>query len=81
MEYQVLMPKLGEEMKEGTIVQWLKKVGDKVKKWEPLLLVETGKATVEAESEVDGTLKKILVAENTEHIPIGQVIAIIEKEG
>jgi len=80
MEVKVIMPRLGDEMVEGAIVQWLKKEGERVNKWEPLLVVETGKAAIEVEAEVTGILKKILVPEKTEHIPIGQVIAIIETE-
>lgn len=80
MEVNVNMPKLGDEMVEGAIVQWLKKEGDRVSKWEPLVVVETGKAAIEVEAEVTGTLKKILAPEKTEHIPIGQVIAIIETD-
>ncbi len=78
MEVEVFMPRLGDEMVEGAIVEWLRKEGDRVEKGDPLLLVETGKATLEVEAEVAGVVKKILVAEKTEHIPIGQVIAIIE---
>ena len=81
MEVNVIMPRLGDEMVEGTIVQWLKKEGDRIIKWETFLVVETGKAAIEVEAEVTGTLKKILVPEKTEHIPIGQVIAIIETDG
>jgi len=77
MEVEVFMPRLGDEMVEGAIVEWLKKEGDRVEKGDPLVLVETGKATLEVEAEVSGVVKKILVAEKTEHIPIGQVIAII----
>ena len=80
MEVNVVMPQLGSEMVEGAIVEWLKKEGDRVEKYEPLLLVETGKAVLEVEAEVTGTLKKILVQGKTEHIPIGQVIAVIETE-
>lgn len=80
MEVNVIMPRLGDEMVEGTIVQWLKKEGDRINKWEPLLVVETGKAAIEVEAEETGTLKKILVPEKTEHIPIGQVVAIIETD-
>ena len=78
MEVEVFMPRLGDEMVEGAIVEWLRKEGERVEKGDPLLLVETGKATLEVEAEVAGVVKKILVAEKTEHIPIGQVIAIIE---
>ncbi len=78
MEVEVFMPRLGDEMVEGAIVEWLKKEGDRVEKGDPLVLVETGKATLEVEAEVSGMVKKILIAEKTEHIPIGQVIAIID---
>ena len=78
MEVEVFMPRLGDEMVEGAIVEWLKKEGDRVEKGDPLFLVETGKATLEVEAEAAGVVKKILVVEKTEHIPIGQVIAIID---
>lgn len=77
MEVEVIMPRLGQEMTKGTIVEWYKKEGDRVEKEEPLFLVDTEKATIDVESEVAGVLKKILVGEN-EEVPVGQVIAIIE---
>lgn len=80
MEVEVIMPQMGSEMVEGAIVEWFKKEGDKVEKYEPLFLVETGKVVLEVEAEVSGILKKILVPEKTEHIPIGQGIAIIETD-
>ena len=79
MEIEVIMPRLGQEMTKGTIIEWYKKEGDRVDKDEPLFLVDTEKATIDVESEVAGVLKKILVGEN-EEIPVGQVVAIIEKE-
>ena len=77
MDIEVLMPRLGEEMTEGTIVEWFKREGETVRKGEALFLVETGKAAIEVEAEVTGTLKKILVPEHSENIAIGEVIAII----
>jgi pyruvate dehydrogenase E2 component (dihydrolipoamide acetyltransferase) len=79
MEIEVIMPRLGQEMTKGTIIEWYKKEGDRVDKDEPLFLVDTEKATIDVESEVAGVLKKILVKEN-EEVPVGQVVAIIEKE-
>ena len=79
MEVEVHMPRLGQEMTEGTIVQWYKKEGDRVEEFEPLFLVDTLKATMDVESEVTGVLKKILAREN-EEVAVGQVVAIIEKE-
>ena len=80
MEFEVIMPRLGEEMTQGTIVEWLKKEGDQVKEKEVLFLVETEKATLEVEAEVAGVLKKILVSETGKEIPVGQTVAIIETE-
>jgi len=79
MEIEVIMPRLGQEMTKGTIIEWYKKEGDRIDKDEPLFLVDTEKATIDVESEVAGVLKKILVKEN-EEVPVGQVVAIIEKE-
>ena len=79
MEIEVIMPRLGQEMTKGTIIEWYKKEGDRVDKEEPLFLVDTEKATIDVESEVAGVLKKILVREN-EEVPVGQVVAIVEKE-
>ena len=80
MEVEVVMPRLGSEMTEGTIVEWLKKEGDRVNKGEALFLVDTEKAEVEVESEVAGVLKKILVSDEKQEIPVGQAVAIIETE-
>ena len=79
MEVKVVMPRLGQEMTKGTIVEWYKKEGDRIEKDEPLFLVETEKATIEVESEVAGVLKEILVNEN-EEVPVGQIVAIMETE-
>jgi len=59
MEVKVVMPRLGSEMQHGNIVEWLKKEGEPVKKGEPLFSVDTEKAVMEVESEVNGVLKKI----------------------
>jgi pyruvate/2-oxoglutarate dehydrogenase complex dihydrolipoamide acyltransferase (E2) component len=80
MEVEIFMPRLGQEMTKGTIVEWYKKEGDRLEKEEPLFLVDTDKATIDVESEVAGVLKKILAGENQE-VPVGQVVAVIEAEG
>lgn len=74
------MPRLGQEMTKGVIVEWYKKEGDRVDIGEPLFLVDTEKVTIEVESEVAGVLKKILVGES-EEAAVGQAVAIIETEG
>ncbi len=77
MEVEVVMPRLGQEMIEGTIVEWYKKEGDRVDKDEPLFLVDTSKANLDVESEFAGILKKILVGED-EIATVGQTVAVIE---
>ena len=81
MEVEVVMPRLGEEMTKGTIVEWLKKEGDKVVENEPLYAVDTEKATMDVEAEVSGVLKKILISDPAEEVPVGKAVAIIETEG
>ena len=68
MATEVLMPKLGLTMTEGTIDEWKKNVGDTVKKGEILFSVETDKLTNDVEAEADGVLLKILV-------PAGETVA------
>jgi|OpeIllAssembly_1097287.scaffolds.fasta_scaffold1369730_1 pyruvate/2-oxoglutarate dehydrogenase complex dihydrolipoamide acyltransferase (E2) component len=77
MDFQVKMPRLGEEMKKGSVVEWLKKEGDIVSEKDILFVVDTEKATLEVEAGVKGTLKKILVETGVE-TPVGQPIAIVE---
>ena len=77
MEVDVSMPRLGQEMVKGTIVEWYKKEGERVDEGEPLFLVDTQKATIDVEAEVAGVLKKILVNEN-EEADVGQAVAIME---
>jgi len=78
VEVEVVMPKLGLTMRSGTIVSWLKKEGDPVKRDEPIAAIETEKISGEVKSPEDGVLKKILRKEG-EEVPVGEAIAIIEK--
>src|SRR5579859_2471991 len=72
----VEMPKMGDTMETGKILNWIKKVGDVVKKGESLAEVETDKVNIEIESFYNGTLRKIMIAEG-ESAPIGAPIALI----
>ena len=72
----VVMPRLSDSMEEGTILQWLKKVGDEVAVGDELVEIETDKANMAYESDVAGTLTEIL-AEEGETLPIGTPIARI----
>jgi 2-oxoisovalerate dehydrogenase E2 component (dihydrolipoyl transacylase) len=73
---QVTMPQLGETVTEGTVGRWLKKVGEAVEKYEPLLEVETDKVASEIPSPFAGTLSSIL-AEEGATVPVGAVICEI----
>lgn len=75
-----LMPKLGMDMEEGTVVKWLKAEGDTVAKGEALAEIETDKSSVEVESPFSGTILKIYVPEG-EAKPCGTPIAYIGNPG
>ncbi|HET6443890.1 MAG TPA: biotin/lipoyl-containing protein, partial [candidate division Zixibacteria bacterium] len=79
MPTEVVMPKLGLNMVEGTIVQWLKQEGDSVKQGELLFVVETDKITTESEAQVEGILAKILIAAG-ELVPVSTPVALIVAE-
>jgi pyruvate dehydrogenase E2 component (dihydrolipoamide acetyltransferase) len=80
MAVQVVMPKLGLNMTEGTVVQWLKREGDRVEQGEPLFILETDKTTMEAEAQASGVLGRILAAAG-ETVPVATIVAIIVAEG
>ncbi len=80
MATDVIMPALGMAQEKGTLVVWLKKAGDAVKKGEPLMEVETDKATVEVEAPASGVLQNVTAKEGDE-IPVGKTIAIIAALG
>jgi 2-oxoglutarate dehydrogenase E2 component (dihydrolipoamide succinyltransferase) len=79
MKVEVVMPKMGESLQEGTILKWHKKPGDRVQKDEILLEISTDKVDTEIPSPASGILTEILYKEN-ETIPVGTVIAYIETE-
>ena len=68
------MPRLSDSMEEGTILQWMKQVGDEVAVGDELVEIETDKANMAYESDLAGTLTEI-VAKEGETLPIGDVIA------
>ena len=77
MRKEVIMPKIGLDMEEGTILEWKKKVGDQVKKGDVLVEIETDKAVTEVESALDGTLAEI-VADECDTVEITKTIAWVE---
>lgn len=80
MRKEVIMPKIGLDMEEGTISKWLKGAGDTVKEGEPLVDIETDKVVTTVESSLDGTLVEI-VAEEGDTVEITKVIAWVETDG
>ena len=80
MATTVVMPQMGFDMQEGTIVRWLKQEGDEVSRGEPIAEIETDKAIVEMEAFASGVLLKTVVGEG-ETVPVGQAIAVIGTPG
>jgi len=81
MPVELKMPALSPTMEEGTLAKWLVKEGDTVKSGDILAEIETDKATMEFEAVDEGTVAKILVAEGTDEVKVGTVIALIAGEG
>lgn len=76
----IVMPRLSDSMTEGTVVRWLKRPGDSVRRGEPLAEIETDKATITYESDVDGVLTQLLVGEG-QPVPVGTPIAYVDPVG
>ncbi len=77
MAQVVVMPRLGQTMEAGEIVEWLKKEGDRVEKGELLMSVQTDKSTLDVESDYAGVVSKILATPESGEIPCFEPIAII----
>jgi pyruvate dehydrogenase E2 component (dihydrolipoamide acetyltransferase) len=80
MPTNVVMPQMGESIAEGTIVRWLKSVGEDVDRDEPLFEISTDKVDAEIPSPVSGRLAEIRVKEG-ETVPVNSVVAIIGAAG
>lgn len=77
---EIFMPKAGMDMQEGTLIRWLKNIGDKVEKDEPIMEIETDKITMEAEAPGSGIFLSKLVDDGTV-VPVLSVIGYIGEEG
>ena len=75
----VLMPQMGESIAEGTLSKWLKKIGDEVKRDEPLFEISTDKVDAEIPAPTAGTLAEIKVQEG-QTVPVQTLVAVIETE-
>ena len=80
MPIELKMPALSPTMEEGTLAKWLVKEGDSVTSGDILAEIETDKATMEFEAVDEGVVGKILVAEGTDGVKVGTVIALIQGE-
>jgi 2-oxoisovalerate dehydrogenase E2 component (dihydrolipoyl transacylase) len=80
MATTITMPQLGETVTEGTVAQWLKKVGDSVEKYESFVEVSTDKVNAEVPAPVSGIIRELIVKEG-ETVPTGAPIAIIDEVG
>ncbi len=79
MRVEVKMPSVSAGMETGSVVAWLKSVGDAVERGEAIAQIQTDKTTLDLESRVAGTLAEILAAVDQE-MPVGTVIAIVETD-
>ena len=75
----IIMPKMGDAMEEGTLLRWLKQVGDEINVGDPLAEIETDKVSLEIESQEAGVLSRLYVEEGAT-VPIGSAIAAIGDE-
>jgi pyruvate dehydrogenase E2 component (dihydrolipoamide acetyltransferase) len=77
--YEITVPKMGMDTTEVEILKWMKKVGDNIKKGDPVAEIEFEKATTEIESDVSGVVEEILCKEG-DVVSVGSVIARIKND-
>ena len=76
----VIMPKMGESVSEGTVIKWHKKKGEQVKKDEIIFEISTDKVDTEIPSPADGILSDIKVNEG-DTVDVGSIVAVIDENG
>ncbi len=81
MGIELKMPALSPTMEQGTLAKWLKSEGDSIEPGDIIAEIETDKATMEFEAIDEGVLTKIMIAEGTEDVAVGTVIAMLDGEG
>src|SRR5665647_666671 len=79
MLVDIVMPKMGESIMEGTILKWLKQPGDKVERDEPILEISTDKVDTEVPSPEAGIMAELLYKEN-DVVEVGNVLAKLETD-
>ncbi|HET6645685.1 MAG TPA: biotin/lipoyl-containing protein, partial [Pyrinomonadaceae bacterium] len=80
MSTEVVMPQMGESIAEGTITKWLKKVGDRVERDEPLFEISTDKVDAEIPSPAAGTLTEVRFQEG-DTVEVNKVVAVLDGGG
>ena len=80
MKTEIIMPAMSPSMTEGTLTKWLVKLGDQLKVGDTIAEIETDKATMEVESQIEGIVSELLVKNGQDHIAIKTPIAIIETD-
>jgi pyruvate dehydrogenase E2 component (dihydrolipoamide acetyltransferase) len=73
---RIIMARLGQDMEQGRIVEWLKQEGDAVAEGEPLVVIESEKAEIELPAPASGILRRVLVGVGAE-VPVGRLIGIL----
>jgi pyruvate dehydrogenase E2 component (dihydrolipoamide acetyltransferase) len=81
MAVEIKMPALSPTMEVGTLSKWMVAVGDDVRSGDVIAEIETDKATMEVEAVDDGKMAQIAVADGTENVPVGTVIARLAEDG
>jgi pyruvate dehydrogenase E2 component (dihydrolipoamide acetyltransferase) len=81
MPIEIKMPALSPTMEEGTLAKWLVKEGDSVKSGDLMAEIETDKATMEFEAVDEGVVARLVVAEGTDGVKVGEVILLLDTEG
>ena len=79
MATEVILPKWGLTMEDGSLMAWLKQEGDRVEVGEIIAEIETEKITNDLEAPVSGVFIKILVEEGTEEVEVGTILCIIDE--
>jgi 2-oxoglutarate dehydrogenase E2 component (dihydrolipoamide succinyltransferase) len=80
MPTDVLMPQMGESIAEGTVVRWIKQIGDRVDRDEPLFEISTDKVDTEVQAPISGVLIEIR-AQQGDTVPVNSVVAVIGQPG
>ena len=81
MAIEIKMPALSPTMTEGRLAKWLVAEGDEVRSGDVIAEIETDKATMEVEAIDDGVVAKITVADGTDNVAVGTVIAHLVEDG